>query len=481
MCLRIDNYMDKNKSITDKLLAIEEDPQILDYQTTDGIPVWMMGRYYILVLVLGAKLMNYKSPVRNQRVTGEMLPTLLKTFMYNINHQDLKKGNKIIFYVPNRKTLIQGKHFNRYADSMAQVYESETVTIEQVMQDWVWPFPRVNNRVYFDTLGRVVGEIYGRFSKYACQKDYFTISECISFVNDKINNLFGFKLSDTETTEIVNYIAKHTATMRYQAEWLERQLTNETKVVITIGAGFPYYYPFNRMLKRHNVISCELQHGYITSNNMMYNYSPNIVNERVLIEGMPDYFLTYGDFWNLQMNCPVEKISIGNPYHDKCLKVIKERASKAKYITVLGTDSNTEEYLKITSFIMKNISGLQVIFRPHPGEKSRAQDLVRMKYPEVQLDQNDEIYDTLSQSYAIISEITTVLFEAIGIVERILVWNTPKSLELLPVHPFESFSTKEELIIKISSKKGLNDIDDNCFWKQDWEDGFKTFIENILK
>lgn len=70
----------------------------------------------------------------------------------------------------------------------------------------------------------------------------------------------------------------------------------------------------------------------------------------------------------------------------------------------------------------------------------------------INIDSNVEVYDTLKESEIIISEISTVLFEAVGIVKRILVWQTEYSKKYFPNPPFETFENDEELVELIGSK-----------------------------
>lgn len=82
-------------------------------------------------------------------------------------------------YSTNRKTIINDKFYNRYVDQLFEQFSSKSVVIEQALIDWEWPFPRKNEMIYFDTLGRITGELKGRLQY---KKDYNTVRELLDYL-----------------------------------------------------------------------------------------------------------------------------------------------------------------------------------------------------------------------------------------------------------------------------------------------------------
>ena len=457
------------------IFETENDSHLIDFETQSGIPVWMIGRYYLMDYVITSKVFSSESPIRYRKVSLKAVSLLVGSLFKNIGNRRLKKHRQIILYTINRKTLIDGKFFNRYVDYFARTLNDDSYVIEQALLDWESPYPRKNNDVVFDVIARVKSEIYGKFHK----RRYFGIvTDLIDYYLERVKRILGISFTGPEKANMVKYIAQQICVSEYMARWVEKQITAETKVFIMVGAGFPYNYPVNTVLKKHNVVSVELQHGYITKTSVMYNYAEKILERKETAAGLPDYILTYGEWWNTQMNCPIKKIAVGNPYHDYCFADCRAAADDKKTITVLGAGHNTEKYIELTEYLTETFDDFNVVFRPHPGEIEMALPIVAEKGHKIRIDENNEIYDTLKRSFAVISEITTVLFEAIGIVEKIIVWNNDYAKALLPEHPFESFEQTEELS-KIIYGKTTDNYKYSDFWRENWQQNYRDFIESV--
>lgn len=467
--------IDVTRKITD-LFETENDLHLMDFKTKSGIPVWMIGRYYLMDYIVSSKVFSSVAPVRHRRLSFKTMVFLMKAFFKNIKNWKLKNRRQIVLYSTNRKTLINNKFFNRYVDYFAKAKEDDSYIIEQAMLDWEWPYPRMNNNVVFDTIARVKSEIYGRFHK---RRYYKVVTDLVEYYFERVKRILEISFTDREKFDIVKYISNLICVSEYMARWVEKRLTAATKIFIMVGAGFPYNYPINVILKKHNVISVELQHGYITKTSVMYNYADKILESNDIVAGLPDYFLTYGEWWNRQMNCPIKKISIGNPHHDYCLSFNDVSHHNKKNIVVLGSGQNTDKYIELTESIMAKFQDFNVIFRPHPGEDSIAREIVDEKGSNVRFDENFEIYDTLKQAFVVISEITTVLFEAVGVVKKIIVWNNDYAKAFLPDHPFDSFERVEELqdIIYGDLDKEYKDCE---FWSEDCLQRYKNFVDLVL-
>ena len=142
-----DYSMTGNSKSTTKILEIENDPHILDFMTYDNVPIWMIARFFLLYNIIGQEEFNFHTPIRSRRATGAMITNITKTFFHNIRYH----GNidrEILLYSTNRKTLINGKYFNRYVDQLYQVCPTKSFVIEQPLLDWSWPYPRMNKDVY---------------------------------------------------------------------------------------------------------------------------------------------------------------------------------------------------------------------------------------------------------------------------------------------------------------------------------------------
>lgn len=466
--------MQKEKSAL--IFEIENDNKLLDFTTYDNVPIWMLSRWYLLHDIVGGKLLGYKSPDRVRGINKKTINYLGRAFVHNMLNCSKQNNKEILLYSTNRKTFFNGKFFNRYVDQLYLEFQNESCIVEQATLEWDWPFPRTSTNVYFDACAQVCGACV---SSVYYKRDYESVYEMLRYFSRRVYKIAGLLFSNEEIHGYAVSISKFIVRMRYMARWMKKMLPQSIKVVIIVGAGFPYYYFMNQALKEKKIVSVELQHGYINGNNIMYNYADAIVNDERVKKGLPDYMLTYGEWWSNQINCPLTKVSIGNPYRQLCMENIKHVSKDNRNLVVIGIGENTEKYIEFVKKICEKFPQYNVKFRPHPGERDVAVNVINKMDYEIILDNNIDIYETLANTSVIIGEVSTVLFEAIGIVNSIFLWNTEYSKTYLPKHPFKCFETIEELEKLVNSNLEV-DGDSGLFWTENWNKKYSEFIQKVI-
>ena len=246
------------------------------------------------------------------------------------------------------------------------------------------------------------------------------------------------------------------------------------------GNGVPVIYA----AKLNNIPVAEYQHGAISKGHDAYNVADALLRNKSFRKVLPDYLLTYGNWWSKQTNLPIKKIAIGNPHlTQSTMGMVRGSLSRNK-VLILGDGIETDLYLELASrscSFWEN-QGLTVVFRPHPLERNRVRT---MELPRgVILDAQPDIYPSLMESRVVISELSTGLFEAIGLSDAVLLWGTEKSRFAFPEIPFKSFSNIDELetISKFDNTytEDSNSIPASELWKPNWKQNYNDFVENVV-
>lgn len=468
--------MDK-MMIENKIILLENDENLLSYKTYDDIPVYLIAKSYLIYEKVMPKVMNLEVTGNDRRIGLNSFAFLLRAFFHNaVNYRKFKKS-KIVLYTVNRDTVINGKYFNRYTDFFAEVFENDTMTIESTPLDWKWSYPRHNQRVMFEGCGRVYSTIMG---KLFYKRDLDISKSFISYFNERMMSIFHVSFNSDMCDEMSLYISRKISEMRFYTKWLKRIIPASAQCVIMIGGSYPHFYPINKMLKSKNIITSDIQHGFITRNNPVYCYSEKIAQSQEVKEGSADYFLTYGTWWNGQIHNPSQKVSVGNPYRDYCISRLQKKEQNR--ILVVGCGANTTQYIDWTIKLTELFPNYSVVYRPHPGEKGETVKIIKEKNLNIELDSIPEIYDSLANSYVVISEISTVLFEAIGICEYVFVMNTDYSRHNLPENPFVVCNNLEDLLYMVGDEK-YKTSDTICqgLWMEDGINKYSKFITDVLK
>lgn len=464
------------KNIREQIYEFENKIDYLGIKTDDGIPVYLMAKKIFINDCVIPKLLSALIYEDQRSASVGAAYYILRAFLNNIHIKRITKQKQICFYVPSRDTTVDGIFFNRFSDFFFGVYPDSTFTIEMSSPNWKWPFPRKHTDVIFDVLGRTKGVINGIL---LANKDQAKVALFLNYYNTELKKEFGVSFTQDELVRINRNICMTLGRVRETADWIDKTVPRFLKVFIMVGANYPTSYILNKRLKNRGIITADLQHGCITKGNPIYSYPDNIFNSKEIKEGTADYFLTYGDWWNDQIICPTNKISIGNPYRDFCL--LRKKNNKRERIIVAGSGVNTKECIELTKGLQERLITYEVVFRPHPIEKKAVHDLMLNMDGDITLDLIDEVYDSLNVSNVIISEVSTVLFDAVGICDKIIIIDTEFSRFLIPDNPFIKCKGLSDIVDAILDTNLLTSREiAESVWKSDWKNNYRSFIEQCM-
>uniref|UniRef100_A0A7V4KBJ5 Uncharacterized protein n=1 Tax=Fervidobacterium pennivorans TaxID=93466 RepID=A0A7V4KBJ5_FERPE len=234
----------------------------------------------------------------------------------------------------------------------------------------------------------------------------------------------------------------------------------------------------------------EFQHGVITKLHPAYNYGTAVFTSEWYKEYLPDYLLTYGDFWNEQAKIPTKKVTIGNPhfwfnYNSSKVnnKVPSNIGKKNKTILIVSqwtvTDINVDLAKKLSRMIDDHY---RIVFRLHPGEvafKEKYQEL--FNYKNIEVNKSGDIYELIRASDYVVSVYSTTIFEAASFGKPVYIYKHPLAELYIPESLGLRFSTAEELLELIKNdKKAGNNFDLNYFWNENWKENYLSFLEREI-
>lgn len=459
-----------------KLLEVEANVKILEYKNSVGTPIWMYMRYIVLYDFLTPLTLN-ASVVQNSRSKGlNAFKYLSKALTSNVLYFFKKSPHKeVLFYTISRGIDTADGFFNQYTDYYVENWAENCLTVEHSPLDWKWHNKRFNKEVIYNGPNLALSALISK----SCKSDYEQTCLLMEFVKKRIKNCLQISIDEESCNRIIISTMHEMQRMESHARWVLKIAKKfKVKAVIISGGAYSRYYPINKLLKDNGIKTADLQHGYITNTNIVYNYSQAIVDSIEIKTATPNCFLSYGNWWNSQTNMPFDdKISIGDP-HRTVLKELFRKNRDSSNILLIGCARNTERYIQLAIFLSESLPNRTVLFRPHPSERYEAGQFLEKANSKVNLDLENNLYKSLEQADVIVSEISTVLFEAIGLVPRIIVWRTDYSKFILKECPFESFENDNELLKIIANRSSLS-IDENCFWENNWKEKFSNVLNNL--
>jgi hypothetical protein len=468
------------------LLQVEDDNELLDYSCPEtGLPVWPLIRVSVLRTIMSdwlyksaplsstGKIRNYRKLAKNAALSaihnlkynsaGQRDILIQSTGLGNFVHKGITRDRLAGYFseaMPERTLVFQDhpkEHFGQRYSFEPVLYRTPHSIIQSI-------FSRLAVNTNHKKLARLVIE---RVTRNASERlDY-------NFESDKAQGLIN---SLATSISVLPF-----ATDAY-ANWFSKR---GFKLLLKEDACYGgSVVPVIYAAKLNNMPVAEYQHGVISKGHDGYNVAAALVANNSFHKVLPDYLLTYGNWWSNQTNMPVKKIPIGNPHLTESIIGLSQGAKSRTKVLVLGDGIETDLYLELASRIYGFVrnEGQTVSFRPHPFERDRARS---MQLPRgVVLDTQPDIYPSLIESRVVISELSTGLFEAVGLSDVVLLWDTEKSRFAFPELPFKSFSTFDELDLLLKNDSsycvGANSIPSSELWEPNWKQNYLRFVKGLV-
>lgn len=462
-----------------EILAVENDPTFLDFKCPKtGYLLWPLIRQEFIQFITSDLL--YKSAplisLNRNIAYPKALPSLLKAEYHNLRAGSRVKGNVLLIASGAGLFLKDGKWFNRLSDYFAFASPNETLVLEDFF-NWHWPYPRLNQKIIYHAPIQVYLALKGRLS--VNQSHTRQGRDIVSHFRVRAKEVLDWELDTNATLSFERRMARKIAEVPIRKQTYEQWLIRKSiKLVIKEEGCYGHSSILNRTARELGMVVAEYQHGTISAGHDAYNVAPKLLSSQEYSDTLPQHFLSYGEWWHQYLKLPVNKIAIGNPHRTSQVSRLNSQMNKTD-ILVLGDGVETEMYIDLAIFLSQNLDKWSVVFRPHPIERAKLQDLlVNKSLGNVVIDKNLDIYDSFCKAHVVVNEVSTGLFEAVGLVDRVMIWETPKSKFYYPEHPFASFVDANDLLEKIKDgKTGLLDPKSlHSVWAEGWEENYKNFL-----
>jgi len=236
-----------------------------------------------------------------------------------------------------------------------------------------------------------------------------------------------------------------------------------------------------KKLKDRGIAVVEFQHGAVGEEHPAYNYSSRCPFYR---EYLPDFFLTYGEYWsNKSGGYPPKKVIIGNPtLEEERLKFQIQGNLRNKKILIVSQGTMTDDFVglakKLRTLLPEDYS---ITFRLHPGEVPFRKDRCEVieSIPGIAIQDKGDIYSSLSDHEIIVGAYSTTIFEALPFRKRIFVLDCNISRRFIPSEIGQWFNGAEDLGDMILSGKEQKRVNCEYYWAENWKKCFQRFLINI--
>ncbi len=466
------------------ILAVEDDSTFLDFKCPEtSYLLWPLIRQEFIQFII-SDLVYKSAPLisLNRNINyPQALTSLLKAKYHNMRVGSSTQNDVLLMASGAGLFLKDGKWFNRLSDYFALTNPERTLVLEDFF-NWNWPYPRENKKVIYHAPMQTCFALVGKFSIKRSHMQQG--KDIVSHFKSRAKEILDWDLNPTTTLSFEHRMARKIAELPIKKRTYEKLLKQmSVKLIIKEEGCYGHSSILNRTAREMGIVVAEYQHGTINAGHDAYNVAPKLLFSNEYKDTLPQHFLSYGEWWHQYLGLPINKIAIGNPHRTTQLSRLTRRDNKTD-ILVLGDGIETEMYLDLAIFLSQHLIEWRVVFRPHPLERTKLQDLLATKkIGEVVIDVSLDIYNAFCNAHVVVNEVSTGLFEAVGLADRVLIWDTPKSNFYYPIHPFASFKDASDLLEKIKDgSTGLLDIQSaHDVWTVCWERNYKDFLKQYTE
>ncbi len=462
-----------------QLLEIENDEALLlPVCRETGVPVWTVIRNQFFRLIL-SDLLYATQPLlstSDSRPYARIAQATLRCIAHNSVHPP---RNSQVLIRATGVGLIEreGCSFNRLTDYFASAVSGGAWSFED-LASWDWPALPRRGRVSYTPAAFAGIRLRTQFSIGTEQRAL--ARQTVAVAVRRAARLLNWVPGAERRAWLEQFAARRLAALPIQHSVMRGWLRKVRPALFLVEEGcYGQMAAFNAAAREQGVLVAEFQHGAVTAGHDVYNVAPALAASAAYRRGLPDVFLGYGSWWNEQFNLPIEKRVIGNPHREESLRAVAARNDGVRRVLILGDGCELQPHLDLCSALAARLpAGWKVLFRPHPLERRAVLAMDSAAFAGFGLDRESDIYASLAQSEAVVAELSTGLFEGVGLARRIFVWDTPKSRFGLPSHPFARFSDAAALATALQAPQegDLAPEPRESIWASDWRTRFTEFL-----
>ena len=424
------------------------------------------------------RVLDYLISKRNNLTIGQAGHTKLslKNFRYIYNslkyapHRLNKRYN--IFYYVSARGRLNNKNFNIGADYYSSLLP-KTLVIDASHRGHYY-IPDNTDNFATGEYGELKAFFLYQIKRLFSKKNNHSIERFIEFLKKK----------EEIEEDFVNEIRKILYHYYHGYDYYRYYITNvfkklNPKVIFVRTASYGgFISTILKTAKEYGIITGEFQHGTIYEGHMAYNYGDAVFKSDQYKKYLPDYILTFGDYWNDKIKIPSKIITIGNPHFYESIKKYKDIKEQKDSILIISQGEITDKFVKIAKYLSEELQNYRILFKLHPGEvpfESRYKELC--KYANIEIAKSGDIYEYFAQFEIIVTGNSTTIYEALGFNKKLFILEDDMTKNFIPKDIGLRFKENEELKDLILNTKELNvTYDLEYYFNSNWEVNYKEFL-----
>lgn len=440
------------------------------------VPMWMYIRSYFIRDIANKKLtkQNRKSrEYRNKINKGRVNKYIFKNPFFS-------QQKDILFALWNYSTLKiheNGLVYDQLINQYLQMFPKNTTTLMNgsVANKYELRCSHPDWKID-DCFIEILNSMrYMTKKSDVCPEDKSNIKRFINYLDLNC----PLKLDNNLRREVIWRLEEFAKNAKYMIKIYEVYLAIvKPKVAIICCASYPDIIrtPLILACKNRGVVTAELQHGLISRYHTFYQYSDIILNNYKYKGILPEYFLTFGEYWDNKIKIPQKHGVIGY-----AKPVIMETDGEENIL--FCADVDFEKYILFLDKFMPELDkNIKLFFRFHPLDSTKKQrDMFQkyVRYDNFVLANELELSVYLKNCRYVIVDGSTVCYEALFMGRIVFSFDSEQSSlsELDKLTDIYLFNNVNDFM-KIWSIRGtLNSKYHKEFFNLNYRENYITFLK----
>jgi hypothetical protein len=400
--------------VTKKIIEIETEENLFDLKIED-IYVWELIRVKIYLNLVHHYFENNDTNSKKQTfiqksklILSKLIYKIYKIcyITYRYPYYPIKNIDCLVFE-SSRKLLFK----NEYIDPYTKFYVDELIqsnkSVVRYQSSYKYDRLEKNNFNKSIELIYLLSEINNHFSKNKFSKH---IENKINDINKKFFKVFNYDINLSFLIKDELYLFKKRKNIFFK---LLKKI-NPKKIYIV---NFCDKSALISAAKELEIKVIDIQHGLISSDDIIYHYSDNQKNK---LHYFPDYFYAWDKIWKEICGIPLDddKIRIiGNRYLEARKSSFNHINKEPKTIVIISQPGLTKLIAEKTIENLEIFKDYKVIYKLHPSEfaiQDQFESITKLKQlPFVNFaSQHDDLYYLFSLSTFVVGVYSTALIEA---------------------------------------------------------------------
>jgi len=458
----------------EKLLEIEEDEKILEYRFSfDNFLMWPSIRS----LFFSQAVNDYEEQtIKSTSKFSQLLKYVVNVFMkypHFVRNTDIMSFGTTVSNV-----LVDKQYFNRMHDYYNFVFPENTIFFE-IPNNFEYRKPRAFKNTYYHDYIKIMPLLRAKLNKNIPPEQIRVINAFVDYLKSNFDK--QFEDSFYETIKI--HLIKEEKRLKYRKRYFLKLLNKiKPKVLFLNTAHYGGESYMIKWAKEKGIITAEFQHGVVSKMHPAYNYGDAILNSEEYRKYTPDYFLTYGEYWNKQIKIPGKTYVVGNPHFHESIKRYKGIKEEKNTILIVSQWTLTKEFVEIAKYLASEFKDKKIIFKMHPKEMKNYNLIKPLEaFRNIDIQKDGDIYELLAKYESIVACYSTTVFEALAFNKRIYILDNSYSKNYIPKEIGIRFKNFTELRDLIKNKvKNENKQDIEYYFNSNWKENYKKFIEQEI-